>query len=174
MALALGIFASIESAVAEYLRTEGIRPRASMHVASEAGSAPQGHRLTSGEGLSVAHQAVEAVRQVRDGYGLARVRLHLFWRAHSAWRYCWNRNSIRFHLACFTITIRAQCTTLLIESCLVVFGRSIFRNVILGKQMVTVNEWRMARPAAIQIFASVESTGGKGAKIPVADIDSRR
>ena len=78
LVLALGISAHIEHAVAEYLEANCVRPRAAMHLSIETGSVPPGHRLSAGEGLSVVYQAINAVRQFKDDYGLARVRLHLF------------------------------------------------------------------------------------------------
>lgn len=78
LVLALGVSAHIEQSVAEYLEAEEIRPRAAMHLSIEKGSVPQGHRLAPGEGVSIVYQAIDAVRQFRDDYGLARLRLHLF------------------------------------------------------------------------------------------------
>ena len=78
MVLALSVSANIESAVGEYLRTEGLRPRTSIHAMPQDGPVLQGRSLSPEDGLAIVLQAVEAVRTSRDNNGLSRARLHLF------------------------------------------------------------------------------------------------
>ena len=76
--LALGISASIERPVSEYISSSGLRPRASIHATIRAGAVPQGTPLSPQDGLSLSLQAVEAIRNLREDVGLISVRLHLF------------------------------------------------------------------------------------------------
>lgn len=76
--LALGVSASIQMAVSEFTNANGLRPRASIHATIEAGSVPQGERLSPQDGLSIVLQAVQAIRVLRDELGLRRAKLHLF------------------------------------------------------------------------------------------------
>ena len=78
LVLALGVSASIQTAVAEFLNTAGLRPRASIHATTGTYSVPQGARLSPQEGLSIVLQAVQALRTLKDDLGLRRARLHLF------------------------------------------------------------------------------------------------
>ena len=76
--LALGVSADIEMTVSEFLNATGLKPRASIHAAIEAGSVPQGVPLSPQDGLTIVLQAVQAARALKDDLGLRRARLHLF------------------------------------------------------------------------------------------------
>ena len=76
--LALGVSASIERAVSEYINSSGLRPRAWIHATIRAGVVPQGIPLSPQDGLSLSLQAVESIRNLREDIGLQRARLHLF------------------------------------------------------------------------------------------------
>ena len=76
--LALGISARIETAVSELIYSSGLSPRASIHATIETGAVLQGVNLSPQDGLSLALQAVQAVRNLIDNIGLYRTRIHLF------------------------------------------------------------------------------------------------
>ena len=78
LVLALGVSASIESAVSEYINSSDLRPRASIYATTKTGVVPQGIRLSPQDGLSLVLQAVQDTRNLRDDIGLHRARLHLF------------------------------------------------------------------------------------------------
>ena len=78
LVLALGVSASIESAVSEYINNSDLRPRASIYATIKTGVVPQGIRLSPQDGLSLVLQAVQDTRNLRDDIGLHRARLHLF------------------------------------------------------------------------------------------------
>ena len=76
--LALSISANIQRSIADFMHSNGLRPRASIHATLETSSVPQGTVLSPQDGLSIVLQAVQSVRDLREDIGLHRVRLHLF------------------------------------------------------------------------------------------------
>lgn len=76
--LAISISANIQSAVAEFVSSNDLRPRASIHAMLDTGPVPQGTSLSPQDGLSIVLQAVQAVRDMKEKIGLQRVGLHLF------------------------------------------------------------------------------------------------
>ena len=76
--LAMSISADIQAAVAEFINSSDLRPRASIHATLETGPVPQGTALSPQDGLSIVLQAVQSVRDMKENIGLQRVRLHLF------------------------------------------------------------------------------------------------
>jgi len=76
--LAMGVNASIESASADYLRETGLKPRVCLYAEPEGGPLRQGQSLSSTEGLSLALQAVDALRDAKDKLRMKTAEVHLF------------------------------------------------------------------------------------------------
>ena len=76
--LAMSISANIQAAVAEFISSSDLRPRASIHAMLDTGSVPQGTALSPQDGLSIVLQTVQSVRDMKEKIGLRRVQLHLF------------------------------------------------------------------------------------------------
>ncbi len=76
--LALGVNAAIEPAVADYLRAQGIDPRACVYAEPEGGPLRQGEALSSGDGLNFVLQAADALRDLKDQLRLRTAEVHVF------------------------------------------------------------------------------------------------
>ena len=78
LVLAVSINAEIRRAVAEYLDHEGWSPRATIWLGFPNGSLQQGETITVQQGLKIARDAIDAVRDLKDNLRLPRANLHLF------------------------------------------------------------------------------------------------
>lgn len=76
--LAIGVSANIEESVAGYLRSTDTTYRVALHVGPAGGPVSQGVSLSPADGVSIVNQAIDAVRQAREDFGLTTSRLHLF------------------------------------------------------------------------------------------------
>lgn len=76
--LAVGVSASIEEAAADYLRQAGLKPRVCLYAEPEGGPLRQGQCLSGSEGLSLALQAVDALRDAKDKLRMKTAEVHLF------------------------------------------------------------------------------------------------
>ena len=78
LVLAVSINADIGRAVAEYLDYQGWSPRATICMGLAQGSLQQGEVITVKQGLRIARDAIDAIRDLKDKLSLPRVNLHLF------------------------------------------------------------------------------------------------
>lgn len=76
--LGLGVNANIEPAVTEYLRAIGANPRACFYAQPERGPLRQGQSINAAEGLTLALQAIDVVRDAKDRLRLKTAEVHLF------------------------------------------------------------------------------------------------
>ena len=78
LVLAVSINADVEHAVAEYLETHPLDPRATIHVGLATGPLQRGQTMSARQGLRVTYAAIDAARNLRTQLRLKRVNLHLF------------------------------------------------------------------------------------------------
>ena len=76
--LALSINADVERAAAEYLRTKSLSPRATISVGLAQGPLQRGQKISPQQGLRVAHDTIDAARNLKDQLRMNRANLHLF------------------------------------------------------------------------------------------------
>ncbi len=76
--LAVSISANIQVAVADFVSSSNLRPRASIHTMLDTGPVPQGIALSPQDGLTIVLKTVQSLRDMKERIGLRRVRLHLF------------------------------------------------------------------------------------------------
>ena len=78
LVLAVSINADVEHAVAEYLQTHPLNPRATIHVGLETGPLQLGQTMSARQGLKVTYAAIDAARNEKTQLRLKRTNLHLF------------------------------------------------------------------------------------------------
>jgi len=78
LVLGLSINADVEREAAEYLETQSLKPRASIHVGLARGPLQRGQTISAKQGLKIAYAAIDAARNLNTELRLKRVNLHLF------------------------------------------------------------------------------------------------
>ena len=76
--LAVSVNAEVEHAAADYLATQPIHPRATIHVGLATGPLQRGQTISAKQGLKVAYAAIDTSRNLRTELRLKRVNLHIF------------------------------------------------------------------------------------------------
>ena len=78
LVLAISVNADVDRAAAEYLEATGFSPRAMISVGLAGGSLQQGQTVSPQEGLKIAHDAINAARNLKDRLRMKRANLHVF------------------------------------------------------------------------------------------------
>ena len=78
LVLAVSINADVEHAIAEYLETHPLDPRATIHVGLATGPLQRGQTMSARQGLRVTYAAIDAARNLKTQLRLKRTNLHLF------------------------------------------------------------------------------------------------
>ena len=76
--LALSVSADIESAVHDYINQLNLSPRATLGITLKHGLPKAGESLSANDCLTIARQAINEIRELKDELGLKLVNLHIF------------------------------------------------------------------------------------------------